>query len=50
MVHKEVPPNTTVVGVPGKVVVQDGVRVGTDLNHHNLPDLWAICFCACRGE
>jgi serine O-acetyltransferase len=38
VVHKEVPPNTTVVGVPGKVVVQDGVRVGTDLNHHNLPD------------
>lgn len=38
VVHREVPPNTTVVGVPGKVVLQDGVRVGTDLNHNNLPD------------
>lgn len=38
VVHREVPPNTTVVGVPGKVAVQDGVRMGTDLNHHQLPD------------
>jgi serine O-acetyltransferase len=38
VVHREVPPNTTVVGVPGKVVLQDGVRVGPDLNHTNLPD------------
>ena len=27
MVLKEVPPNSTVVGVPGRVVIQDGVRV-----------------------
>ncbi len=27
VVLKEVPPNSTVVGVPGRVVVQDGVRV-----------------------
>jgi serine O-acetyltransferase len=38
VVHREVPPNTTVVGVPGKVVLQDGLRVGPDLNHHQLPD------------
>ncbi|EGK09706.1 serine O-acetyltransferase [Kroppenstedtia eburnea] len=40
VVLKEVPPNSTVVGVPGRVVVQDGVRVKTsgDLDHANLPD------------
>ncbi|TCL70718.1 serine O-acetyltransferase [Hydrogenispora ethanolica] len=39
VVLREVPPNTTVVGVPGRVVVQNGVRVnGPDLAHNNLPD------------
>ncbi|SFM38406.1 serine O-acetyltransferase EpsC [Salibacterium qingdaonense] len=39
VVLKEVPPNSTVVGIPGKVVVQDGVKVErNDLNHHKLPD------------
>ncbi|HHV45219.1 MAG TPA: serine O-acetyltransferase [Firmicutes bacterium] len=39
VVLKEVPPNSTVVGVPGRVVVQDGRRVNEiDLDHHNLPD------------
>lgn len=40
VVLKEVPPNSTVVGVPGRVVVQDGVRVrdAGDLDHANLPD------------
>ena len=39
VVLQEVPPNTTVVGVPGRVVVQDGVRVkGPDLAHNQLPD------------
>lgn len=40
VVLREVPPNSTVVGVPGRVVVQDGVRVraGQDLDHNNLPD------------
>ncbi len=33
------PANSTVVGVPGRVVVQDGVRVGgPDLEHGKLPD------------
>ena len=35
---KEVPPNSTVVGIPGKVVSQDGVRMNKDLNHTDLPD------------
>ncbi|MDP4107725.1 MAG: serine O-acetyltransferase [Bacillota bacterium] len=38
VVLKDVPPNSTVVGVPGRVVVQDGIKVGKDLNHCDLPD------------
>lgn len=40
VVLREVPPNSTVVGVPGRVVMQDGVRVParTDLDQVNLPD------------
>ncbi|MDA8353455.1 MAG: serine O-acetyltransferase [Firmicutes bacterium] len=42
VVLREVPPNSTVVGVPGRVVVQDGVRIRSagaqDLDQVNLPD------------
>ena len=39
VVIRSVPDNSTVVGVPGRVVVQDGVRVGgPDLEHGKLPD------------
>ncbi|SDZ62343.1 serine O-acetyltransferase [Evansella caseinilytica] len=38
VVLKEVPPNSTVVGIPGRVVIQDGVKVGHELDHANLPD------------
>ncbi|MBE3587527.1 MAG: serine O-acetyltransferase [Thermoanaerobacteraceae bacterium] len=44
VVLKPVPPNSTVVGVPGKVVIQDGRRVSPaaapdiDLRHDLLPD------------
>lgn len=42
VVLKDVPPNCTVVGVPGRVVVRNGARVKVveevDLNHHLLPD------------
>ncbi|MDG5788139.1 serine O-acetyltransferase [Evansella sp. AB-P1] len=38
VVLKEVPPNSTVVGIPGRVVIQDGIKVGHDLDHINLPD------------
>lgn len=39
VVIRPVPANSTVVGVPGRVVVQDGVRVGApDLEHGKLPD------------
>lgn len=38
VVVRDVPANCTVVGVPGRVVVRDGVKVRRDLNHHELPD------------
>lgn len=38
VVLKDVPPNSTVVGVPGRVVVQNGKRISKDLNHSDLPD------------
>ncbi|MFD1424811.1 serine O-acetyltransferase [Laceyella sacchari] len=38
VVLRDVPPNSTVVGVPGRVVIQDGIRVQNDLDQVNLPD------------
>jgi serine O-acetyltransferase len=39
VVVKDVPPNSTVVGVPGRVVLQDGVRVvETVIPHVDMPD------------
>jgi serine O-acetyltransferase len=38
VVLQEVPPYSTVVGIPGKVVVQNGVRLQYDLDQVNLPD------------
>jgi serine O-acetyltransferase len=38
VVLRDVPANSTVVGVPGRVVIQDGIRVQTDLDQVNLPD------------
>jgi len=38
VVLKDVPPNSTVVGVPGRIVRRNGVKVKKDLNHGDLPD------------
>ncbi|WP_096202172.1 serine O-acetyltransferase [Bacillus sp. FJAT-45350] len=38
VVLKPVPANSTVVGIPGKIVMQDGVKVKGSLDHHTLPD------------
>ncbi|MGM7703638.1 serine O-acetyltransferase EpsC [Pseudalkalibacillus sp. Hm43] len=38
VVLQDVPPNSTVVGIPGKVVIQDGVKIKGNLDHHKLPD------------
>jgi len=38
VVIKDVPDNSTVVGIPGKIVLKKGVRSKVDLDHDNLPD------------
>ena len=38
VVLKDVPANSTVVGIPGRVKVQDGIKINKDLNHCDLPD------------
>ena len=38
VVLKDVPTNSTVVGIPGVVVIQDGVKVKRNLDHQDLPD------------
>jgi len=40
VVLKDVPPHSTVVGIPGKVVVQNGKKVQSadSFDHHKMPD------------
>lgn len=38
VVLKDVPDDSTVVGVPGRVVVKDGQKIRRKLDHHKLPD------------
>jgi serine O-acetyltransferase len=38
VVLREVPANSTVVGIPGRVVKRDGRRIGDRLDHTDLPD------------
>lgn len=38
VVLQEVPPNSTVVGIKARIVIQDGKRVKHDLDHVNMPD------------
>lgn len=38
VVLKDVPDNSTVVGIPGRVVKQNGKKVTQKLDHHLLPD------------
>lgn len=38
VVLRNVPSYTTVVGIPGRVVKQDGIRTGKTFDHLNLPD------------
>lgn len=50
VVLRDVPANSTVVGVPGRVVVQDGVRVQADMDHVNIPDPVAEMFRVIQDE
>lgn len=48
VVLSEVPPNSTCVGVPGRIVVKDNVRVGspcTDLDQIHIPDPVSMELC-----
>ncbi|MCX7572278.1 serine O-acetyltransferase [Tumebacillus sp. DT12] len=38
VVLREVPANSTVVGIPGRIVIQDGQKKQQDLDQINLPD------------
>ncbi|SDK58663.1 serine O-acetyltransferase [Sediminibacillus albus] len=38
VVLHDVPDHSTVVGIPGRIVIQNGERVRRDLDHHKLPD------------
>ncbi|SFB33766.1 serine O-acetyltransferase [Lentibacillus halodurans] len=38
VVLKDIPDHSTVVGVPGTVVVQNGEKIRKNLDHHKLPD------------
>ncbi|WP_370875184.1 serine O-acetyltransferase [Metabacillus malikii] len=38
VVLKDVPDHSTVVGIPGRVKIQNGRKVDQDLNHCDLPD------------
>lgn len=38
VVLKDVPADSTVVGIPGKVVITNGVKVNSKHDHHDLPD------------
>lgn len=55
VVLREVPPNSTVVGIPGKIVWHEGKKIDdarpdVDLEHNNLPDPEAeMIFCLQRG-
>ncbi len=51
VVLKDVPPHCTVVGVPGRIVIREGVKVqrGHDLNHE-LPDPVAERFALLQKE
>jgi len=55
VVVKEVPPFCTVVGVPGRVVARNGVKVaddfsGVDLDHNQLPDPIADALAALQEK
>ncbi|MTH55150.1 serine O-acetyltransferase [Bacillus mangrovi] len=38
VVLQDVPDHSTVVGIPGRVVIRNGMKIKRDLNHTDLPD------------
>lgn len=51
VVLNNIPPNTTVVGVPGRAVIYNGQRLPhIDLDHHKLPDPVAEMFKGMQAQ
>lgn len=51
VVLREVPPNSTVVGIPGRVVKKDNVKVvQADIDQVNLPDPEYDAYCGLRSR
>ncbi|WP_286166516.1 serine O-acetyltransferase [Bacillus sp. E(2018)] len=50
VVLQHVPPDATVVGIPGRVVIKDGIKVGCELDHRDLPDPVADKFREMHNE
>ena len=50
VVLHDVPECSTVVGIPGRVVVQNGKKIRRDLNHQDLPDPVADRFRELENE
>ncbi|WP_017473690.1 serine O-acetyltransferase [Amphibacillus jilinensis] len=50
VVLDDVPDYSTVVGIPGHVVVQNGERVQKDFDHNKLPDPIDDCIVELQGE
>ncbi|RCW63593.1 serine O-acetyltransferase [Saliterribacillus persicus] len=50
VVLEDVPDHSTVVGIPGRIVVQNGERVRKDLDHHKLPDPISEVFKEMKAE
>ena len=50
VVLSEVPPDSTCVGVPARVVKRGGQRVAVDLDQIHIPDPVAMEFCKLRLE
>ncbi|MCM3750163.1 serine O-acetyltransferase [Paenibacillus pasadenensis] len=50
VVLREVPDNSTVVGNPGRIVKQNGLRVGDRLDHTKLPDPVIEMFRSMQNE
>lgn len=50
VVLQHVPPDATVVGIPGRVVIKNGIKVGCELDHRDLPDPVADKFREIHNE
>ncbi len=50
IVLKDVPDYSTVVGVPGRVVIQNGEKVKKNLDHQNCRTQWQTAVTGCKRK